>query len=253
MSDSGQRYTRPSFEEAWRKRFINFSKNEDDAGIAGWSPAGLEARYRNFTSVWPGDAEGAMWLDVGCGAGTYTRFLADHEMRIIGMDYSYPTVLKARERATDMIQWAVADVTHLPVCDALADGVMCFGVVQALERTEPAIQELVRVVRPGGQVWVDALNSWCLPHIWKNMMRWIKGRPYHLRYESPREICRMMEALGCDRVQVYWVPILPRFLQRYQGIVETAAIKWLMRHIPFVGAIFSHAFVLEGRRSPIAK
>lgn len=42
-----------SFEKLWRKRFESFATNaEDDAGIAGWSPTGLDARLRKFKEIW---------------------------------------------------------------------------------------------------------------------------------------------------------------------------------------------------------
>lgn len=42
-----------SFEKLWRKRFENFAaRAEDDAGIAGWSTTGLDARLRKFKEIW---------------------------------------------------------------------------------------------------------------------------------------------------------------------------------------------------------
>lgn len=250
MSDARQKRTRPSFEETWRKRFIKFSANDDDAGIAGWSPGGLEARFRNFTRVWPGDAEGALWLDVGCGAGTYSRFLAGRGVRVIGMDYSYPTVIKARDRSPDINLWATADVTRLPVESGSLDGILCFGVIQALERSEPAVAELARAVKPGGQVWIDALNSWCLPNVWGRMMRRMRRRPMHLRYESPWKLRRMMKNAGLKGIQLYWAPILPQPVYRYQKFFEGAAVRWILQLVPLFGALLSHAFLVKGERSP---
>ena len=38
----------PSFESKWRERFEEFAElRDDDAGIAGWSPSGLETRFRS--------------------------------------------------------------------------------------------------------------------------------------------------------------------------------------------------------------
>ena len=69
-----------SFEKLWRKRFENFASNaEDDVGIAGWSATGLDARLRKFKEIWNNHPElkKDIWLDAGCGAGTYTRFIAE--------------------------------------------------------------------------------------------------------------------------------------------------------------------------------
>ena len=66
--------TPPEFEKRWRGRFEDFgAQGDDDASIAGWSSTGLDARRRNFARLWRPGRPGARWLDVGCGAGTYTR------------------------------------------------------------------------------------------------------------------------------------------------------------------------------------
>jgi SAM-dependent methyltransferase len=249
MSNAKDKYVRPGFEERWRQRFVEFADNDDDAGIAGWSITGLEARYRNFQRVWPGDTAGSLWLDVGCGAGTYSRFLVSRRISVVGMDYSFPTVLKARAKGVGGEKWVVADVTHLPVADAIFNGVMCFGVMQALAEAEPAVRELIRAVKPGGRVWVDALNEWCLPTVWDRLGRWARGRPKHLRYDSPGQLRRIMKSQGCEDVRLYWVPILPQRFRRCQWILESPPVRWIWHYVPFLGAAFSHAFVLEGRRA----
>lgn len=247
-SDGNKNRMRSSFEEAWRRRFQAFANNDDDAGIAGWSATGLQARFRHFARVWPGDAAGSLWLDVGCGAGTYSRFLAAMQMQVIAMDYSYPTVLKARERSDPSGRWAVADAARLPVTTGAFDGVMCFGVIQALEQSAPAVSELIRAAKPGGQIWVDALNGWCPPNLWDRFVRWLRRRPLHVRYESPGRLRRLMRVGGCDGIRLFWVPILPQGLQRYQRLLEAPAARWILHHFPIAGAVLSHAFVLQGKR-----
>lgn len=246
MAEPKGRGPRPPFEEAWRQRFIKFSAHDDDAGIAGWSASGLGARFRHFMRVWPGDKADALWLDVGCGAGTYTRYLAENGIKVIGMDYSYPTIVKARARAATGGAWSIADAARLPVAPAAFDGAMCFGVLQALEDSTAVLEELARAVKPGGQIWVDALNRWCLPSLWKQWRRRLKGLQPHLRYESPSRLRRLMKAQGCETVRLYWVPILPQGLQRYQRILETPAIRWMLHRIPFAGVFVSHAIVIQG-------
>jgi SAM-dependent methyltransferase len=239
-----------SFEQRWRDRFQGWAdKHEDDAGIAGWSPTGLEARLRNFARLWRADAADGVWLDAGCGAGTYTRFLASQQMRVVGMDYCLPAVQKASQRDNGDNAWCVADVRRLPVRQGAFDGALCFGVMQALTESGPALQELSSVVRCGGQVWIDALNGHCLPHLWERLRRRLAGLPPHVRYESPRQLQRLMRRYGLEDVQLYWVPILPGALQRFQGLLETAWVRWLIRHVPLLGALISHAFVLRARRS----
>jgi len=239
------------FERRWRARFERFAlTGADDAAIAGWSRNGLDARVRNFRRAWSGDRPGALWLDVGCGAGTYARLLAERGLHVVGMDYSLPTLARARDRSASVHAWCVADVTALPVGANAFDGVLCFGVSQALADSAPAVEALFAAVRPGGQVWIDALNAWCLPNTMRRLAAWILGRPARLRYESPRRLKSLVAGNGGVDVSLYWVPILPQRWLRFQAAFEHPLALRLMHAMPWLGALLSHAFVICARRAP---
>jgi len=239
----------PSFEERWRQRFESFGrKGENDAAIAGWSTTGLETRLRNFATLWAGDQPGALWLDAGCGAGTYSRFMAERGLRVVAMDYSAPTIVKARDRSAAPIVWCIADVNQLPVQSRSVDGAICFGVLQALTESEGAVREVARAVKAGGEVWFDALNAWCLPNAWERLARRISGKPMHLRYESGSGLKRQMRDSGLVAVRLNWLPILPVRWQRFQWLLETTPGRALFRYVPLLGLLFSHAFVVSGRK-----
>ena len=242
------------FEKEWRARFEKFGRQgSDDASIAGWSCTGLAARVRNFRRVWPGDRPGTLWLDVGCGAGTYARLLADRDLQVVCMDYSLPTLVKARDRCPTIREWCVADVTRLPLHSGAFDGVLCFGVTQALADSAPAVKALCDAARPGGQVWIDALNGWCLPNAAQRFVCWMLGRATRLRYESPRRLKSLVAGHGGTDITLHWVPILPERWQRFQGLVEHPLATRLLRGLPCLGALLSHAFVVSARRRAARK
>jgi ubiquinone/menaquinone biosynthesis C-methylase UbiE len=239
------------FEASWRARFEEFAADrDDDAGIAGWTKSGLEARLRRFTGLWRLRERGERWLDAGCGAGSYTRLLRAESAEVIGVDYSLPTILKARARSAPDIEYVVANVRHLPFPPQSFDGVLCFGVMQALGDAGPAITELAIQAAPVGQVWVDALNRWCVVHAWDLLRRRFSGRPMHLRYESPRVIRRIMAVHGLINIKVHWMPIVPARWVRVQRLVEGAAARWIFRYVPLIGPLFCHAFIVYGERAP---
>lgn len=240
---------RANFEASWRTRFEEYAEHrDDDAGIAGWSPTGLDARVRRFASLWKASAVRGRWLDAGCGAGTYSRMLSARGFDVVGADYSLPTLLKAKRRGRGSIEFAVADVRHLPFREASFDGALCFGVMQALSRSDEAVGALAAVVKPGGEVWIDALNGWCVPNLLTVLRRRWRGQARHLRYESPRGLKQVMRAQGLERVRLHWLPILPAKLQRFQGWIETPAARWVFRYAPLAGLFFSHSFILSGER-----
>jgi 2-polyprenyl-3-methyl-5-hydroxy-6-metoxy-1,4-benzoquinol methylase len=238
---------RSSFENAWRKRFEEFAtQRDDDAGIAGWSESGLDARLRSFVSVWNRGRHGRAWLDAGCGAGTYARFLASQGAHVVGLDYCQPAAAKAKARDTWNCLWAVADVTRLPLRPGGFDGVLCFGVMQALTESGPAVRELAAQVKPGGEVWVDALNGACIANIAQRLSRWWRGKPVHLRYESPRRMKRLMRDAGLENVRINWIPIMPGSLKWLQPLLETGPARALIHLVPGLGLLLCHSCLLTG-------
>lgn len=254
MKQSVSKNVPPSgFEARWRERFQRFGdSHDDDASIAGWSSSGLDARYRHFCRAWQGARAGSVWIDAGCGAGTYTRRLAQDGLDVYGLDYSYPTLRKARERSPAISAWSVGDVTQLPLRSASADGLLCFGVMQALGSTDAAVAEMARVLKPGGEVWIDALNAACIPDMMRVTWQRLRRIPPHLRYDHPSALAAALSRSGFTDVQIHWVPIMPGKLSALQGFVESAPIKRLLRALPFLGRWLSHAFVLQARRAGMA-
>lgn len=238
------------FEQSWRRRFVERGMQlDDDAGIAGWSQTGLATRVRQFKTLWlerPGTA--GSWVDVGCGAGTYTRLLHEQGYSVIGLDYSAPSLHKARERSPTDITWAAADIKKIPLPDSYAQGVLCFGVMQALDDNREALQELARIVKPGGEIWVDALNLRCLPTRFSEWRRKRQGKNPHLRYETVDTFREAARQVGLDVSSVEWLPILPGRLSRFQGLLEARAVRAALKQMPWFGALISHSFVLRASR-----
>lgn len=237
-----------AFVRGWKERFEEFAQdNQDDAGIAGWSETGLQARLRHFAHYWRGAPAGGRWIDVGCGAGTYTRFLADKGLAVVAMDYSLPTLSKAQSRIPAGVMLVAADVTKLPVGRNGVDGALCFGVLQALPSSEAAVAELASVLRQSGELWIDALNAWCLPHIGERIWRRVRGRRPHVRYESPLRLMRLVRGAGLNDARLHWLPILPGSLQRHQWLLETDFVRAFLHMIAPLGALLSHSFLINAK------
>lgn len=241
----------PAFEERWRRRFERYAvASDDDAQIAGWSAAGLAARYRRFIELWNrkenmAEVPSGHWLDAGCGAGTYSRFLAAQQMKVMAVDYSLPTATKARERSPGEVTWAAADVTRLPFRDGCFDGALCLGVMQALQSPQRALSELHRVLRPGGAIWLDALNSKCLPAAAAEQLRRLRRRPPHLRYDTAVTLRLALLASGFSSVELFWVPIMPSGLRAFQHAAESSIMQSVLRSMPLVGQLASHSMLLR--------
>ena len=238
------------FERKWKERFAEYGTlYDDDAGIAGWSSTGLETRFRHFVAACAPARTDGSWLDAGCGAGTYSRFLASKSAAVIALDYSFPSLVKASARTPDGVRFIAGDATRLPFRQDAFDGALCFGVTQALSDTAPVVRELAAVCRPGGKVWIDALNQWCVPHVLFAIYRRLVGTPRHLRYESSRRLAGLMRAAGLTNVRIHWMPIVPTKWQTLQPRLEGPAARWVFAHIPLVSLMFCHSFMIVGEKA----
>ncbi|MBK1730090.1 class I SAM-dependent methyltransferase [Halorhodospira halophila] len=241
--------TDSDFARRWQRRFVQRGATlEDDAGIAGWTPTGLASRFRQFRQLWENvEPPPGHWLDLGCGAGTYTRYLHEGGRKAVGLDYSQPSLHKARQRTSVDIPWVAGDAQRLPFGDDRFDGVLCLGVLQALPEARPALAEMARVVRPGGEIWVDALNARCLPNALGEWRRKRAGRPAHLRYDDYTTVTGELEALGLEVRQVAWLLLLPGRLGRLQLWAEGGLVRSAMRILPGAEGRFCHSFLVQGR------
>ena len=238
-----------SFEHAWHDRFLEFAAlRDDDAGIAGWSTSGLQTRMRFFRRWWRSAGTGARYLDVGCGAGTYTRWLVEQGVQATGVDYSLPALVKARERSVTPIPFCAADAMRLPFRDATFDGALCFGLLQAVSDSTPVVRELARVLKPGGTLWIDALNRGGIAARATRARLRLRGRPMHLRYESPAVLGGILTEAGFENLTRHWLPIVPSRMARLQPLVESRVARFAFAHLPPVGPLLSHAFVFRGTR-----
>jgi len=243
---------RSRFEDAWRRRFVERgSRFHDEAEVAGWSHTGLDTRFRRFRGLWGDERASGLWLDAGCGAGTYTRYLRAAGAEVLGLDYSAPSLARARGLDDGRGCWVAGDVKRLPLAPASVDGVLCFGVMQALEDPEPALRALMGVIRPGGSCWVDGLNRWFLPTLLRELARALRGCPPHLRYDGPWALRRALLAAGADRVEVHWLPMAPARFPRLRALLEHGMTRSALRICPPLGLLCSHSFILVARKAPV--
>jgi phosphatidylethanolamine/phosphatidyl-N-methylethanolamine N-methyltransferase len=99
---------------------------------------------------------GGRVLEVGVGTGISLPQYSSR-MRLVGIDLSEPMLAKARERVAalklrNVEQLEVGDAEHLEFADGSFDVIVAQYVVTAVPNPEAALDEFLRVVRPGGEI-----------------------------------------------------------------------------------------------------
>ena len=101
-------------------------------------------------------------LEIGCGTGKNTVWLAERARRVIAMDFSPGMLEVARGRApTDRVSFVQHDVRERwPIDDALVDFVVANLILEHLPDVGPIFAEAARVLRPGGTMYSCELHPY---------------------------------------------------------------------------------------------
>ncbi|MBS9403968.1 methyltransferase domain-containing protein [Halomonas sp. TRM85114] len=116
-------------------------------------------------------------LDLGCGPGHWSARMASHfgpEARITGLDLAPGMLEVARRRHGDGLRWLCGDATDLPLATASQDLVFSNLAIQWCPDLAQALNEVARVLRPGGRALINTLGPGTLAevsHAWSRPNR----------------------------------------------------------------------------------
>ena len=101
-------------------------------------------------------------LDLACGAGRHLRAMEECGIRSVGLDLSHPLLQRARE-AVPETALVRADMRYIPFGDdsfsLVSSFFTSFGYFMSPEEDRRVLDEVRRILRPGGHLVLDFLNS----------------------------------------------------------------------------------------------
>ena len=162
-------------------------------------------------------------LEVGCGQGGVLHALVERGAVAIGLDVSQASLRRAAGGACEIgraVRLVQGDAEGLPFSDAMFDAVVSFGVLHHTPDTERAINELRRVLRPGGVAIVMLYRSgnpkWIATRIARgasSVVRWAS------RISGPAlALLRCGHTVGDERgtalLELFGVPVLKAYSNR---------------------------------------
>ena len=119
-------------------------------------------------------------LDLGCGNGISARLLNQADFDVVGTDISPLFLEEAHGWENPQLRYQVCDVMELPFESESFDVICSNELVEHLPDVETALNEMMRVVRPGGRIVISGPNL-CSPLIplldWVSLMSGKPGRP----------------------------------------------------------------------------
>jgi ubiquinone/menaquinone biosynthesis C-methylase UbiE len=167
-------------------------------------------------------------LDAGCGDGSSLIYL-ENMFHIIpyGIDISIEALNIAKGLNTKSERKTVfeyGDVRGIPFTNNKFDIVMCWGVIEHFSNYELAIEELQRVLRPGGTLNFIQPNKFSLRHLKKFYLeltgKWEFGMQINF---SPNFLCSLLRKKGFKNVRYTVKPYLGN-----KGVINTTD-AWLSK------------------------
>jgi len=162
----------------------------------------ITAEFRRFQLQ-----SGSRVLDIGCGNGRHTAEAYRYPGVVaVGADRNLDDLQQARERLVfhDRLQahgggcWCLAgaDILHLPFPDRTFELVICSEVLEHVPDHQRAIDEIVRVLKPGGDI-VVSVPRW-LPEIicWAISREYHQANQGHIRIYRRKALQRRLAASG---------------------------------------------------------
>ena len=142
-------------------------------------------------------------LDAGCGDGVHAAVLVRHAgagLRCWGVDLAEGAWRLARARDADgkenrAMAFCRGNVLALPFAAGRFDAAFAYGVLAYTGQSERALEEMIRVVRPGGLIGI-----WMYPSLrgWKGCL-----------FRAARMVCRGVGPVGARLLAALVVPLLP--------------------------------------------
>ncbi|HSZ70430.1 MAG TPA: methyltransferase domain-containing protein [Solirubrobacteraceae bacterium] len=124
-------------------------------------------------------------LDAGCGVGYGAHLLKRAgASEVLAVDISEAIIEVAGNDAPDGVVCEVADLRALGYLDDSFDLVVCFEVIEHVDEQDRVLDQLARVLRPGGLLLISSPNRG----------RYVPGNPHHRREYVPSELRVALES-----------------------------------------------------------
>ncbi|MBR3169591.1 methyltransferase domain-containing protein [Candidatus Saccharibacteria bacterium] len=129
------------------------------------------------------------FADIGGGYGRLANEYLKRARKVYLFDYSKTELAQAKEIYGDKLDTKAGDIYKLPFRDDELDGLMMVRVTHHLEHLDRALEELYRVLKPGGTAVIEVANKRTLPKMARFVTGKSKENPWSKKTANYTEIC----------------------------------------------------------------
>jgi 2-polyprenyl-6-hydroxyphenyl methylase / 3-demethylubiquinone-9 3-methyltransferase len=149
------------------RRARNDPAQYDDLAADWWRPDGVFAMLHWIAEaraalVPPATRDGAVLVDLGCGAGLMAPHLHGKGYRHVGVDVTRSALGQAAQHGVLAVR---GDVAAVPLADGCADVVAAGEILEHVPDLAATVGEACRLLRPGGLLVIDTLAATALARL----------------------------------------------------------------------------------------
>ena len=182
-------------------------------------------------------------LDIGCGGGYLTNYLAQKGHLVSGIDLSEQSLAIAKsEDRTDSVDYKRASAYELPYSEGIFDVVCAMDLLEHVEKPAQVVAEASRVLKKGGLFFFHTFNrnflsyfmvikgvEWCFSNTPSNMHVYpLFIKPDELTDYCENHLLKVQEIKGVrpDFAQgAFWKMVLTRKVAKDFRFVFTSSLK----------------------------
>lgn len=178
-------------------------------------------------------------LDAGCGTGKIAKKLVDKGFQVYGIDFSRDVISLAQQHAP-RANFQTSSLYELPFPSHMFHIVICLGLFQTVGNLNQALQEISRVLKPGGTIIIRVPNSISLGSLFL---------PKSIQYFHPYVFSSFIAHFSLKPVSLKGIYVFPPVFRVLGYIILRTNLFYLLNFFfPFF-MFFSHSFYIEAQKT----
>lgn len=231
-----------SQEEEWKQKISKAARERGPQAPEVIERSGEEYEqyfFEYFKSHSKGDNSQAVLLDAGCGTGKIAKKLADKGFQVYGVDFS-PDIISLAKQYAPHVNFQTSFLYKLPFSSHMFDTIVCLGLFQTVGNMNQALQEISRVLKPGGILIVRAPNSLSLGSFFLDKS---------IHFFNPYAFSSFLSRFSLRPVALKGVYVFPPFLRGIGYVVLKTGLFRVFNLLFPLCIFFAHSFYLEAKKT----